>query len=186
MYIRILLLTGLPLLLAACTTKSPDALALVADYSGTANAHDIDGVMAMFAEDAQFELVGQGTLPNLQAIRALHEYDKCIQTAITLQNCAAGGLTVTCEIVETSDWLDAAELDEVFYPSAVFAFNEDGRLQRITAALSPEDGAAMGGVMSEFMPWLMANRAEQAAPLFGPEGQFIDGEANGKLVVLLL
>lgn len=147
------------LFIASCRKRAPDPVALVNDYAERANAHDIPAIMEMFAEDAQFELVGQGTLPNLDAIRALHEYDKALQTTLTLQNCAADGLTVTCEMVENNDWLDAAGVDEIFYPSAVFTFSEAGLIQRIAATLSPEDGAAMGAVLAEFIPWLMAERA---------------------------
>lgn len=176
--------------LAADAGKSPNVVALTKDYFRKANAHDIpaimrmfgeDARMRMFAEDSQFELVGQG----LEAIRALHEYDKALQTTLTLQNCAADGLTVTCEIVERNNWLDAAGLDEIINP-AVFTFNEAGLIRSISATLSPEDGAAMGGILAEFIPWLNAERAAASAPLFGPEGQFIYSEANGRLVVKLL
>lgn len=174
------------LFIASCRKRAPDPVALVNDYAERANAHDIPAIMEMFAEDAQFELVGQGTLPNLDAIRALHEYDKALQTTLTLQNCAADGLTVTCEMVENNDWLDAAGVDEIFYPSAVFTFSEAGLIQRIAATLSPEDGAAMGAVLAEFIPWLMAERAAESAPLFDANGQFVYSEANGVLVVDLL
>ncbi len=176
----------LPVLFAACVGKIPDPLELVEEYATKANAHDIEGVMAMFAAEAQFELVGQGTLPDLQAVRALHEYDKGIRTTLIMENCAANGLTVTCEIFETNDWLDAAGLDGVHYPSAIFTFDEAGRIQRITSTLAPEDGAALGAVMAEFMPWLMSERALESSPLFGPGGQFLYSEANGQLVVELL
>lgn len=182
----LLVLIILPVLLAACAGRSPDVLALTQEYVRKIDAHDIEGVMAMFAADAQFEMVGQGTLPNLDAIRALHEYGKGIQNTLTLQNCAADKLTVTCELVENNDWLDAAGLDEIFYPSAVFTFNEAGLIQNISATLSSEDSAAMGGVLAEFIPWLMAERPEESAPLFGPDGQFIYSEVNGRLVVQLL
>lgn len=167
--------------LAACAGKSPDVVALTEDYVRKANVHDIPAIMRMFAEDAQFELVGQG----LDAIRALHEYDKALQTTLTLQDCAADGLSVTCEIVERNNWLDAARLDEIFYPS-VFTFNEAGLIQSITATVSSEDGRAMGAVLAEFIPWLKAERAAESAPLFDPEGQFMYNEENGRLVVQLL
>lgn len=42
--------------------------------------------MKMFVEDAQFELVAQGTLPNLEAIQTLHKYDKSINTGVVHAN----------------------------------------------------------------------------------------------------
>lgn len=178
------------LFIASSRNRRPDPVALVNDYGERANAHDIpaimrmfagDAQMRMFAEDAQFELVGQGP----EAIRALHEYDKALQTTLTLQNCAADGLTVMCETIERNNWLDAAGLDEIFYRS-VFTFNQAGLIQSITATVSSEDGRVMDAVLAEFIPWLKAERAAESAPLFGPDGQFIYSEVNGRLVAQLL
>lgn len=174
------------LFIASCRNREPDPVALVNAYAERANAHDIPAVMRMFAEDAQFELVGQGTLPNLAAIQALHEYDKGINTMITFHDCSADGLSITCQAREQNDWLEAAGLGEITYSSSVFTFTEAGRIQRIVATASPEDGAAMGGVLAEFIPWLLTERPERSASLFDANGQFVYSEASGILVVDLL
>ena len=44
----------------------------------------------------------------------------------------------------------------------------------------------MGGVLAEFIPWLLAERPERSAPLFDANRQFVYSEANGVLVVDLL
>lgn len=184
-----LILALLPLLAAvtACSsTKAPDAIDQVKAYEAAHNAYDVEATMALFAKDAVFELVGQATLPNLEAIRAIHGYDRGIQAQVTFQNCVADGLTVTCEAVEQNDWLSTAGLGGIFYPSSVFTFTETGQIQKIAATLSPEDGAAMGGVLAEFIPWLMTERPEEAKSLFTPEGVFIYSEVNGVLVIDLL
>lgn len=190
--LMVILLSGF---LAACSYReltaspaepTPDNVSLVQAYETAANAHDIDAVMSMFADDAVFELVGQGTLPNLEAIQAIHEYDKGINTQITLQNCTAAGQTVTCEVAEQNDWLSAAGLGEIFYPSSVFTLTETGKIQKISSTVSDEDGAAMGSVLAEFVPWLMTERPEESASLFSQDGQFIYSEENGVLVVDLL
>jgi hypothetical protein len=109
-------------------------------------------------------------LPNLEAIRAIHEYDKGIQARLTFENCLADGLTVTCEGTEQNKWLSTAGLGDVFYPSSIFTFSEAGQIQKIVTTISSEDGAAMGGVLAEFIPWLMVERPQESAPLFTSEG----------------
>ena len=171
--------------LAACS-PAVDPIEQVKAYERAHNNNDVAAAMAMFADDAVFELVGQGTLPNLEAIRSIHDYDKGIQAKITFENCSADGLTVTCQVKEHNQWLDTAGLGEIFYLSSRFTFNEDGQIQKIASTLSAEDGEAMGGVLAEFVPWLMQERPEETKSLFMPEGTFIYSESNGVLVVSLL
>ncbi len=162
------------------------AVAWLEAYEAAHNAFDVDAAMALFADDAEFELVGQGTLRGLTAIRALHEYDRGIRAQVTFRDCRPGGATVTCVADEANDWLAAAGLEALVYPSSVFTFDDRGRIRRIAATLSPEGAAAMGAVLADFVPWLMAERPAEAGVLFSPEGQFIYSEANGRLVVALL
>jgi hypothetical protein len=176
----------LPILLVvtACTgVKTTDELEQVKKYEAAHNAFDVEGTMALFAQDAEFELAGQGALPNLEAIRGIHGYDKAIRAQVNFQNCVVESLTVTCQAVEQNDWLKAAGLGEIYYPSSVFTFNEAGQIQKVVAAVSPEDSAAMGAVLAEFIPWLLAERPKESRQLFTPEGVFIYSEANGILVV---
>jgi hypothetical protein len=158
----------------------------VAAYEEAHNADDVEKAMAMFAREAVVEMVGQGTLSDLEAIRAIHEYDRSISARLRFENCTAEGLTVACEVREQNEWLNAAGLGEIFYPSSVFTFNGAGEIQKITATISPEDGAAMGAVLAEFIPWLLDERPSKSTRLFTPERQFIYSEANGNLVGDLL
>jgi hypothetical protein len=173
--------------LTACSPKDTvDMIEQVKAYERAHNGYDVDATMALFAENAVFELVGEDTLPNLEAIRAMHEYDKGIQAQITFENCLADGLTVTCQVKEQNQWLSAAGLGEIFYPSSRFTFDEAGQIEKIVTTISAEDGAAMGSVLAAFIPWLMQERPEQSKSLFMPEGTFIYNETNGVLVIDLL
>lgn len=179
--------TPLLLLLSACLEAAAiESIELVQAYEAAHNNDNVEATMAMFAEDAVFELVGQGTLSDLEAIRAIHDYDKGIQARLSFENCVADGLTVTCEAREQNKWLAAAGLEEIFYPSSVFTFNETGRIEKIMATVAPEDGTAMGAVLAEFVPWLMAERPSEFEQLFTPDGQFIYSENSGLMVVDLL
>jgi hypothetical protein len=133
----------LPLVTACSGAQTRTALERVKAYEAAHNAYDVEGTLALFAEHAVIEFVDQATLPNLAAIRSIHEYDKGIRAQLTFQSCTVEGLAVKCKVVEQNDWLTTAGLGEIFYPSSAFTFTESGQIQKISATLSPQDGAAM-------------------------------------------
>ncbi len=170
---------------AGAATAQQDLLSLVQAYQEAKNRQDVEALAAMFAEDAEFELVGMGTMVGREQIRALDEYDVGINTRLEFSNCVQEGNRVTCDVVETNDWLDAAGLSENRYTSSVFTF-EEGLITRISAALSPESAQATGQVLQVFAPWIAQNHPEAMPKLFTPENQFIYSRENGVLVVSLL
>ncbi len=162
-----------------------DLASLVKAYLEAKNNRDLDAVLDMFADDAEFELVGMGTLVGKDQIRTLDGYDVGINTRLEFSHITQEGNTVTCQLVETNDWLAAAGLREVHYPRSVFTF-EDGLIARITAEPSPESAQAMRQVLRAFVPWIAQNHPEAMPVLFTPNNQFIYSEKNGLLVVSLL
>jgi hypothetical protein len=162
-----------------------DLVSLVQAYQAAKNNQDVDAVAAMLAEDAEFEMVGSGTLVGREQIRALDEYDVGINTQLEFSSCTQAGTTVTCDVVETNDWLDAAGLSENRYVGSAFTF-EQGLITRIAASLSPESGQAMGQIFQAFVPWLAQNHTEAMPTLFTPANQFIYSREKGVLVVSLL
>lgn len=189
MAVRILgtgiILLALTLLATSTATAQQDLLSLVQAYQQAKNNQDVEALAAMFAGDAEFELVGMGTMVGSEQIRALDEYDVGINTWLEFSNCTEEGNTVTCDVVETNDWLDAAGLSENRYTSSVFTF-EDGLITNISATLSPESAQALGQVLQAFTPWIAQNHPEAMPTLFTSENQFIYSRENGVLVVSLL
>jgi hypothetical protein len=163
-----------------------DLVAQINAYEAAHNAYEVTAVRALFAEDAVFELVGQGILPNLEAILGIHEYDKAIHAQIQFQNCIIEDCQLTCEVVEHNEWLKFAGLREIFYPSSIFTFTSSGKIQKIAATISAKDGAAMGAILAEFIPWIMVTQPQAASYLFSPSGEFIYSGANGALMLELL
>ncbi len=189
MAVRILgagiVLFALVALTTGAARAQEDLVSLVQAYQEAKNRQDVDAVQAMFAEDAVFELVGMGTMVGREQIRALDEYDVGINTRLEFSECVQEGNTVTCEVIETNDWLDAAGLTENIYPSSVFTF-EDGLIVQITATVSPESAQAMGQTLQAFVPWIAQNHPEAMPVLFTPDNQFVYSQDNGVLVVSLL
>jgi hypothetical protein len=163
-----------------------DLRTLVRHYQTLANAHQIEEIMTLFTKGARFEMVGQGTLIGVEAIRALHEYDKGINTWIEFQNIQGDGLTVTCECIEENDWLKAAGMGLILYPKVEFVFTKSGQIKAIISVLSEEQKTAMQSVLASFIPWLKKYRPYICAGLFNSSGEFFYTEINGRQVVDLL
>lgn len=176
---------GLAVIAAGPDGAQEDLVGLVMAYQEAKNRQDVDAVQAMFAQHAVFESVGMGTMAGKEQIRALDEYDVGLSTKIEFKDCVQSGNTVTCEVVETNDWLHAAGLKELAYPSSVFTF-EDGLIVQIAAALSPESAQAMEQVLRAVVPWIRQHHPEAVPLLFTPENRFIYSRDNALLIVSLL
>ena len=175
------LLAGAALTLA----QEDDLIALVQTYQEAANNHDLDAIMDMFTDDAEFELVGQAKITGHEQLRALHDYDTGLHTELQFYNCVAAENTVTCEVREQNDWQRAANIPEYHYTSAVFTF-KDGLIQKIVATMSPESAQVLGATMQAFNKWAMGKRPDAVAKLLTPDGQFIYAQESARIVVDLL
>ena len=166
--------------------RNKELIQQVKAYERAHNHFDVDAIMEMLADNAVLEFVGLGTFNTRAEIQALHAYDKAIRTQVHFQNCTVEENQVVCEAIETNDWLSAAGLAKIFYPSSIFTFTTTGKIQKISAMLAEPDSAAMGAVLAAFTPWLNTERPQESRPLFSSEGTFNYSEANGTLVVSLL
>jgi hypothetical protein len=91
----------------------PDLLSIVASLQDAANRHAVDEVMAMFADQAEFELTGLTRLVGKNEIRSIFEYDAGVDSNIQFINCTSTADTVTCRIVETNGRIRLAGLDSL-------------------------------------------------------------------------
>jgi hypothetical protein len=72
-----------------------------------------------------------------EQIRALDEYIVGLIIRLEFSECVREGNSVICDVIETSDWLDAADLATNHYASTTFTF-EQGLIVGISASLTPE------------------------------------------------
>ena len=173
------LLTGVAL------AQGDDLIRLVQAYQEAANQHDLDAIMAMWTDDAVFELVGMGKLVGPEQIRAIHDYDAGLHTELNFHNCSADGNTVTCEATERNDWQRAAQIPEYHYSSAVFTF-KDSKIQSVVATMAPESAQILGPTMQAFNQWAMANRPDEVAKVVDENGNFIYRRESASIVVGML
>lgn len=161
-----------------------DLLSLVEAFEDAANRHAIDEIMAMFSDDAEFELVGLARLVGKKEIRAIFEYDAGVKGEIHLINCTARADTVTCQLVERNDRLRAAGLDKLLYPSCVLSFTNK-LIRSWRAVPDPEPARAFDQFWGAVRLWIAENYPADYARIFTPEGRFIRNRDNGERAVQL-
>jgi len=162
-----------------------DLVSLVKAFQDVANRHAVERVMAMFADDAEFEMVGLFTLVGKQQIRAIFEYDAGVNTELQFINCTSEGNTVTCQLVECNDRLEATGISKLHHTSCVLTF-KDRLIKKFTATLPAESTQTIGEMWQAFLPWIAKNYPADYSRMFTPEGRFIYNRENGERVVPLL
>ncbi len=150
------------------------------------NAGDLETVMAMFAPDVEFEMVGQGTMTDRTMIEGLHAYAIGIKSQLRSPNCSVEGNTVTCDTYEASEWHRIAGLPDTHYTSDIYVFNDAGLITKISATKAPESVQAEGEVLNAFIPWIAQNHPEAMPKLFIADKRFIYSSDNAALVLKLL
>ncbi len=163
-----------------------DPLAVIGDYETLSDRHDVDALVRLYAEDARLDFGPMGVLEGHDAIRAIHEYDRALDSQLEFDECRVVDSTVTCRTVERNAWLDVAGINQLVYARSAITLNEAGLIQRIEAELTPESAAAMGGALAQFDAWARANQPDAYAGLFRPDGSFDYGYDAGVKVLALL
>jgi len=162
-----------------------DLITLVKAFQESENRHDIEALMGKFAEDAEFEMVGQVTLKGKEEIRQIFEYDAGVNTELQFFDFKSEGDTVTCQVVERNDRLKAAGFDKLLYTSCFITFR-DQLIQKFSISPDAESARSLGEVMRKFLPWIQKNYPKDYSRLFTPEGRFIRNRENGERVVFLM
>lgn len=161
-----------------------DLLNTVAGLQDAANRHAIDEVMAMFAEDAEFELAGLTRLVGKNEIRSIFEYDAGVDGNIQFINCTSSMDTVTCQLVETNDRLRLAGLDSLLYPECMLSF-ENGLIRLWSAVPDPESTRAIMEFWGAVGEWIKEHYPAEYTRMFTREGRFIRSRENGERAVRL-
>ncbi len=158
---------------------------LVESFQERVNQHNIEKIMAMFTEDATFEIVGFSKFAGKQQVKIIFEYDIGVNTNLEFINCKSEGNTVHCQLLERNDRLDAIGIRELKYSSCILTF-KDGLIQSFAAEIPPEFVEHNSKILKKFIPWLTENHPDDYARMFMPDGRFIYNRENGRDVVPLL
>jgi ketosteroid isomerase-like protein len=111
-------------------------------YLARHNAHDVEGVMALFAEEARFEIPGRLIRCGKEEIRATEEWEAAVHDHLRAGDLVEADAEVSFRAFEANDWLRAVGVDELRYTSMTVEVR-DGRITCVTAALAPDAYNAM-------------------------------------------
>jgi len=166
-------------------TENLNLLMLVESFQEAVNQHNVDKEMAMFTEDAKFEIVGLSMFSGKKKIKNIFEYDVGVNTQLQFINCKSEGNIVRCQILERNDRLDAIGISELKYSSCTFVF-KDNLIQSFSAEIPPDSVRYNNDVWQKFLPWFSENYPDEYSKMFTSEGQFIYNRENGAGIVPLL
>ncbi|HKJ33857.1 MAG TPA: nuclear transport factor 2 family protein [Balneolales bacterium] len=166
-------------------TENVNLQNLVESFQESVNRKDVDKVLTMFTEDAEFELVGISKYSGKEQIKNQFDYDAGVNGELKFTDFRSEENTVHCQLTERNDRLAAMGINELTFPSCTFVF-QDGLIQSFSAKVSPEMVQHNTEVWQKFIPWCKENHPHEYSKMFTSEGRFIYNRENGAGVVLLL
>jgi hypothetical protein len=169
---------------ASTAAAQGDLVSLVQALQDAMSRGDLDAAMAMYAEDAEFEFVGMGSLVGQEQIRGYKAYIAALNTDLQYSDCTAEGNSVTCKLTKNDDMLRKVAAGPVSH-SMAFTF-EGGLIQKQAVTTPPASAQVLGQTSGAFLGWVKENHPEAMAKLFTPEGQFVYSGENGALVASLI
>ena len=122
--------------LAGCPNDSGatdiDLVPTVQELAARINAGDIDGAVDLFSEDAHWEFPhSKDFTVERRSFANAWSLDHELNAHYAVEDCRQEGLTVTCTVIETNDWLGLHGLPPSRSPNARFVFNADGKIERL-------------------------------------------------------
>jgi len=158
---------------------------IVIGYRTALNSHSVDSLMKYYGDEIVFRIPDLGTfLTGVAAMRGVAAYDSALNTQMKIVNIRVQNDTVTCSIIETNNWMDAAGISSAYYPRSIFVV-KDGKIIFIEADLADSCAKNFQEVLDSFVPWAQEDHAEELA-LMTPGGEFRFNAENGKTMVRLL
>jgi hypothetical protein len=156
---------------------------LTRNYPTVYNTHNVNDIVNLYADDAVFEVMGQFSLNGKDQIRDITKYDSVLNIKMSVSNIETVRDSVFCNLSETNDWLQIAEIDEAHY-SVIFVY-KDGLISKISASAKPETAKAFNNVLTPLMIWAKENRSDLLNEMM-PEGKFIYNAENAMKTLTLL
>ena len=176
-------LLSILLLVPLIFSCSQNLTQLTQHYPTVYNTHNVNDIVNLYADDAVFEVMGQFSLRGKDQIRGITKYDSVLNIKMSISNIETVRDSVFCNLSETNDWLQIAEIGEAHY-SVIFVF-KDGLISKISASAKPETAKAFNNVLTPLMIWAKENRSDLLNEMM-PEGKFIYNAENAMKTLTLL
>jgi len=156
---------------------------LTQNYPIVYNTHNVNDIVNLYADDAVFEVMDQFSLSGKDQIRGITKYDSVLNIKMSVSNIETVKDSVFCNLSETNDWLQIAEIGEAHY-SVIFVF-KDGLISKISASAKPETGKAFNNVLTPLLVWAKEDKPDLLTEMM-PEGKFIYNAENATKTLNLL
>jgi len=156
---------------------------LTQNYPIVYNTHKVNDIVNLYADDAIFEVIGQFSFNGKDQIRDITKYDSVLNIKMSVSNIETVRDSVFCNLSETNDWLQVAEIGEAHY-FVIFVF-KDGLISKISASAKPETAEAFNNVLTPLMIWAKENKSDLFNEMI-PGGKFIYNAENAMKTLNLL
>ena len=156
---------------------------LTQNYPTVYNTHNVNDIVNLYADDAVFEVVGQFSLSGKDQITGITKYDIVLNIKMSISNIETVRDSVFCNLTETNDWLQIAEIGEAHY-SVIFVFKDD-LISKIIASAKPETAEAFNNVLGSLLIWAKENKPDLLTEMM-PDGKFIYNAENAMKTLALL
>ena len=160
-------------------------LNLVEGFFEAANQHAVEKIMALFNDNAEFELVGLYRVEGKEQIWNVFEYDAGVNTKLDFSCLQIDGDTVKGWMIEKNDRLEAIGFKKLDYPICTLEFR-GGRIQRFLAKADESSVRKIMEALQGFLPWITQYYPTDRKKLFTTEGRFIYNRRNWERAVELL
>ncbi len=108
---------------------------LVQLYFDRHNVGDVDGVMALYGDDAVFEMAGSFVREGKEQLREMEAFDASVHELLVVTKMKEINGQVHCQVNAGSDFLKAVNIPALHYAGCVFAVDGDA-IERITAVMA--------------------------------------------------
>lgn len=115
---------------------------LVQLYFDHHNAGDVDSVMALYDDDAIFEMAGNFVRHGKSELREMESFDASVHDYLVPMEMKEINGEVHCQVKQTNDFLKASNIPSLSYAGCIFAI-DDGEIERITAVMGTRSARAL-------------------------------------------
>ncbi|MCP5100948.1 MAG: hypothetical protein GY943_35810, partial [Chloroflexi bacterium] len=178
--------TATPLPPTATPEPEPDLTAMADVWQATFNSGDVDALLALYDVDAAWSQTNMADVTGGEALSQQLAFDLGLQGEITLTNCVADTVSVSCEGTWEHEWQTAVSLPPFTFDSITWTIADELIVQE-QRTLSAATVAANDALWVPFKPWGKARHPGDMRSLFSrDDGLLIPTAENAALLVTLL
>jgi hypothetical protein len=152
-------------------------------FMSALNRRDVEAVMAMFTDDAEYRAAHVGI--GKPEVRTVIEYLDGTGLRLVWSECAQSGQEVSCNVFGRDDAMAVHGTPGVRFKPYTFTF-KDGKIQKIMGTADGPEWAANSVASKEATTWLAANRADEWKKVTDEKGGLIRNAETAPEIIRLL